>query len=176
MSDTLTDHWPLLVVGALAVVVLLWWLLLARRRTRVSVDTRDALADGTAPAPRNQALIDAAPVAAPPILPPLVPDGLDGATIALAAAAQGAAAAQAAEGHDDLTRIKGLGPKLAATLHGLGITSFAHIAAWSDSDIDRIDPQLGRFQGRIRRDNWVEQARYLAAGDEAGFEARFGAL
>lgn len=77
---------------------------------------------------------------------------------------------------DDLTRIKGLGPRLAAQLQGLGVTSFAQIAAWDEPEIDRIDAQLGRFQGRIRRDQWPEQARLLAAGDTAGYEDRFGKL
>ncbi|UVI40654.1 hypothetical protein [Qipengyuania spongiae] len=77
---------------------------------------------------------------------------------------------------DDLTRLKGVGPKLAAQLGTMGVTSFAQIAAWSDSDVDRIDTQLGRFQGRIRRDNWVEQAGYLARGDSEGFAARYGNL
>lgn len=77
---------------------------------------------------------------------------------------------------DDLLRIKGLGPKLAERLHALGVTSLAQIAAWDDAEIDRIDAQLGRFQGRIRRDEWREQARLLTAGDRAGYEARFGRL
>ena len=75
---------------------------------------------------------------------------------------------------DDLARIKGIGPKLVALLGELGVTRFAQIAAWSETDIDRIDARLGRFEGRIRRDNWVEQAKLLAAGDEAGFASRFG--
>ncbi len=56
------------------------------------------------------------------------------------------------------------------------MTRFAQIAAWDDREIDRIDAQLGRFQGRIRRDNWRDQARMLAAGDTAAYEARFGKL
>jgi predicted flap endonuclease-1-like 5' DNA nuclease len=56
----------------------------------------------------------------------------------------------------------------------LGVTSFAQIAAWSDADVTRIDAQLGRFKGRITRDQWIEQARLLSAGDEAGFAAKFG--
>ena len=39
-----------------------------------------------------------------------------------------------------------------------------------------IDAQLGAFQGRIARDNLVDQASYLARGDKAGFEAQYGAL
>jgi len=77
-------------------------------------------------------------------------------------------------GGDDLTRIKGVGPKLVALLHDMDVRSFADIAAWSDADIDRVDAQLGRFQGRIRRDNWVEQARLLQTGDKAAYEAKFG--
>lgn len=77
---------------------------------------------------------------------------------------------------DDLTRIKGLGPKLKAQLQELGVTSIAQIAAWDDAEIDRIDAQLGRFQGRIRRDDWPAQARLLTSGDTAAYEAKFGKL
>lgn len=75
---------------------------------------------------------------------------------------------------DTLTQIKGLGPKIATMLNDQGITTFAQIAAWTDSDIDRVDATLGRFAGRIRRDQWVEQAKLLDSGDADGFDARFG--
>jgi len=84
--------------------------------------------------------------------------------------------AEAPAGADDLTRIKGVGPKLAALLAGLGVTSYAQIAAWGDADLDRIDGQIGTFAGRPRRDRWVDQARLLAAGDTAGYEGAFGKL
>ena len=77
-------------------------------------------------------------------------------------------------GADDLGRIKGLGPKLQTLLPALGLTSFAQIAALSETDLAALDPRLGPFAGRPSRDGWVEQAKYLAAGDVAGFEARFG--
>lgn len=79
-------------------------------------------------------------------------------------------------GPDNLQLLKGVGPKLAVLLNGLGVTSFQQIADWTDADIARIDPQLGTFQGRIARDNIVDQAGYLARGDKAGFEAKYGAL
>ena len=82
--------------------------------------------------------------------------------------------APAAASGDDLRRIKGVGPKLVTLLADNGVTRFADIANWSDADIDRIDAKLGRFQGRIRRDNWVEQARLLQEDDIAAYEARFG--
>ncbi|WP_246662656.1 hypothetical protein [Rhizobium sp. P44RR-XXIV] len=61
---------------------------------------------------------------------------------------------------DDLKRISGVGPKLEQVLNGRGIQRFADIAAWSDADIVRIDAELG-FDGRIRRDDWVGQAKAL---------------
>ncbi len=75
-----------------------------------------------------------------------------------------------------LTRLKGVGPKLATRLNELGVTSIAQIAGWSESDIERIDPQLGRFEGRIRRDAWVEQARLLTKGETGAYQDKFGRL
>jgi predicted flap endonuclease-1-like 5' DNA nuclease len=174
MNSWVMENWPALLIGLLLVTIALWWLLAASRRTRVDLDRRDTLDAGAGPAARNQALIDAPPVGAQSPLPPIVPEAVGAAGVAVAAAAQ-----DAEEDRGDgaeLTRIKGLGPKLAATLHGLGVTRIDQIAAWSDADIDRIDAQLGRFQGRIRRDEWVEQARLLASGEEEKFNARFGSV
>jgi predicted flap endonuclease-1-like 5' DNA nuclease len=61
-------------------------------------------------------------------------------------------------------------------LNDLGVTRFAQIAAWSDADVAEIDPKLGNFAGRIVRDNFVDQARLLAADDIAAFEAKYGKL
>ncbi len=171
MNDFLAANWPWLVVVVVLALLAAWWVLSATRRTRVSVDRRDTLDEGAAPAARNQALIDALPAAS--VVPPIVPEAIGGAGVAVAAGAQ-EAQIEAQESLAELTRIKGLGPKLAATLGELGVTRIEQIAAWDDAEIDRIDAQLGRFQGRIRRDNWVEQARLLAVGDTAGFESRFG--
>lgn len=59
---------------------------------------------------------------------------------------------------DDLTRIKGIGPQLDRKLKGIGILSFADIAALTPSDIAEIDGKLA-FRGRIERDDWVGQAK-----------------
>jgi predicted flap endonuclease-1-like 5' DNA nuclease len=77
---------------------------------------------------------------------------------------------------DDLLLIKGVGPRLARTLMDMGITNYNQIAAWSDEDIAAVDERLGVFSGRIVRDNWVEQAQLLDAGDIPAFEAKFGAI
>ncbi len=75
-----------------------------------------------------------------------------------------------------VTQLKGLGPKVATQLGALGVTTVGQMAALSESEAQSIDAQLGNFTGRMGRDRWVEQARLLAAGDKAGFEAIFGKL
>ena len=77
---------------------------------------------------------------------------------------------------ENLELIKGLGPKVNTLLKGIGVTSFAQVANWTAADVSEIDAQLGAFAGRITRDNWIDQAQLLAAGDVAGFEQKYGAL
>lgn len=172
MAELVQENWIFLVLALVVGLLVAWWIFGPTRRTRVEISRRDE----DAPAKRNQALIDTPPAAAPEIPPP-TPMGLAGVGEAVQASAEGVPVVPPPTGTaDDLTRIKGLGPKLAETLRGLGIVSFSQIAAWDEADIDQIDAQLGRFQGRIRRDDWPAQARLLAAGDTAGYEAKFGKL
>ena len=173
----LAANWP--VVVGVAVLLLAAWLLMRRPKTRIRHHAPDALDEGVGPAARNQALIDApsAAAAAAQVAAPLASTGPDifggiGEVIAVGAA-QEVVAAQAG---DDLTRIKGLGPKLAARLAELGVTSFAQIAAWSAEDLAEVDARLGTFAGRPARDGWVEQAGFLSKGDVAEYEAKFGKL
>ncbi len=71
-------------------------------------------------------------------------------------------------GADDLTRIKGLGPKLAVALREAGVHSFAQVAGWSPEQAAAMDAKVGA-RGRALRDDWVAQARALALGsDKAG--------
>jgi predicted flap endonuclease-1-like 5' DNA nuclease len=77
---------------------------------------------------------------------------------------------------DNLELIKGLGPKVNNMLKGMGITSFAQVANWTADDVAEIDGKLGAFAGRITRDNWIDQAQLLLAGDAAAFEKKYGAL
>lgn len=64
---------------------------------------------------------------------------------------------------DDLKRIRGIGPKLEALCNRLGFWHFDQIAAWSEDEIAWVDANLETFKGRVTRDNWVAQARALAA-------------
>ncbi|APX65116.1 hypothetical protein AV944_03815 [Sphingomonas sp. LK11] len=75
-----------------------------------------------------------------------------------------------------ITLLKGLGPKLTQKLAEHGITTVGDMAALSEAQAQALDAQLGAFSGRMARDRWLEQARLLAAGDRAGFEAVFGRL
>lgn len=84
--------------------------------------------------------------------------------------------AAAAPAADDLTRMKGVGPRLGEKLNSVGITSFAQLAALTPEEAEALDARLGDFQGRIHRDRWIEQASFLAKNDIAGFEGVFGKL
>ena len=77
---------------------------------------------------------------------------------------------------DNLERLKGVGPKFAQLLASQGIVRFDQIARLSPGEVERLDESLGAFRGRISRDRIVDQADYLARGDEDGFEQRFGKL
>jgi predicted flap endonuclease-1-like 5' DNA nuclease len=162
---------PLVLIGLVVLGVAVWLMTRARRKaTVIDADrlARDVLEEGAERARRNQALIDAAPATAKPA-PQAAPPPESAPT-----PAPTPSPAPAPAGADDLTRIKGIGPKLVARLGELGVTTYAQIAGWSEADVARIDAELGRFAGRITRDQWIEQAKLLAAGDEAGFAARFG--
>jgi predicted flap endonuclease-1-like 5' DNA nuclease len=61
---------------------------------------------------------------------------------------------------DDLSAIKGLGPKAKATLNAGGITRYSQIASWSEQDVAQWDMTING-RGRIVRDDWVGQAKKL---------------
>lgn len=77
---------------------------------------------------------------------------------------------------DDLTVLKGLGPKAAAQLNALGIHRFAQLAALDPDQALIVDARMGVFKGRLNRDRWIDQARLLASGDREEFEEVFGKL
>ena len=65
---------------------------------------------------------------------------------------------------DDLKQIKGVGPKLEELCHSLGFYHFDQIAGWTAEEVAWVDQNLEGFKGRVSRDDWVAQARALAAG------------
>jgi predicted flap endonuclease-1-like 5' DNA nuclease len=65
---------------------------------------------------------------------------------------------------EDLKVIKGIGPKFEKLLRSVGVTALAQIAAWSEADIDSIAAKLGVKAERIRKDDWVGNAKRLSTG------------
>lgn len=133
----------------------------------------DPLAAAETPMPaRRAAAATPAPAAALPSPPHPSPEmvraamGLPSPTKpALLAAPRGGAS-------DDLKRIKGIGVKLEAMLHGMGVHHFDQIAGWTAEEIAWVDENLEGFKGRVTRDGWVAQAKILAAGGTTEFAER----
>jgi predicted flap endonuclease-1-like 5' DNA nuclease len=113
------------------------------------------------PAKAHAPVAVAAPAAvvAPEPAPVVVP----APSVAAPARPQGLAAARGGKA-DDLKLIKGIGPKLEVLCHKLGYYHFDQIAAWTPAEIAWVDDNLEGFKGRVTRDEWVAQARALAAG------------
>jgi epidermal growth factor receptor substrate 15 len=63
---------------------------------------------------------------------------------------------------DDLSSIKGIGPKLVKQLRKLGVTRFDQIARLSESVLEDERHPLHSMKGRILKDNWIEQAARLS--------------
>jgi len=82
------------------------------------------------------------------------------------------AAVRPMPGADDLRRIKGIGPKISDWLNAQGVTRYDQIAAWDADTVADFAQRLGRMGGRIEADDWVGQARLLAAGGETSHSRR----
>lgn len=128
--------------------------------------TAKQAATKTAPAPKPATPAKAAPAPKPAAAAKPAPKA---ATPAKAAA--GPKKARPAKG-DNLRRLIGIGAVNEKLLKGQGVTTYAQIAAWTAADIERIEHAL-QFGGRVERERWVEQAKLLAAGNEAEFARRF---
>lgn len=153
---------------ALAVVLAIVWGV--RQKSRRKAAEREIAAHNAelrasaAPPPAPASGLGRDPAVPPTIEPDVAPLGPTAAAIG----------AGPADG--PVTQLKGLGPKVAQRLAELGITTVGQVAALTDDDAAALDTRLGAFSGRMTRDRWQEQARFLAAGDIAGFEAVFGRL
>jgi predicted flap endonuclease-1-like 5' DNA nuclease len=163
---------PILVAAFLIGIIVAFWLIRGRRG---------------APAPRETAAPVPPPSPASPLASPRRTDGGEGNDVGdeyADAAKDVAGEILGIDAHpstpagppDDLTRLKGVGPKLAAQLAESGVTRYDQIARLNPNEVALLDERMGAFRGRIERDRLVEQARYMARGDTDGFEAAFGNL
>jgi predicted flap endonuclease-1-like 5' DNA nuclease len=161
--DLIREYWWLVLIAVIAVVIAVT-LLRPRQRVRLSDTAPVRPHMGTSNPPEGRGIAGEAAAATSDltgdILRAPVHRALDGEK----------------GPHDDLCTIKGVGPKFADALHGLGFFRFEQLANLTGTEVDRLDSQLGAFSGRIARDRIVEQAAYLARGDKDGFEQRFGKL
>jgi len=72
---------------------------------------------------------------------------------------------------DNLQLIKGVGKILEGVLNKTGIYHFDQIANLTEKEISWLDNSMS-FPGRIEREEWVTQAKDLAAGVETEFSQR----
>ena len=72
---------------------------------------------------------------------------------------------------DVFTRIRGIDKATASTLVDLGVRRFADIASWDADDVRYVNDELGA-DGRVERENWIEQAQILARGGVTHFAAQ----
>lgn len=68
--------------------------------------------------------------------------------------------------HDDLKRIKGIGPVMERSLNEQGIHSFEQLANLTKADIDKLTAAIAAFPGRIEREDWVGSARRLIDAEQ----------
>lgn len=62
---------------------------------------------------------------------------------------------------DDLKLINGIGPALESKLNAAGICGYRQLAALTDVGIDHLESEVIHFSGRVRRENWIDQAKAL---------------
>ncbi|MEL6661463.1 MAG: NADH-quinone oxidoreductase subunit NuoE [Pseudomonadota bacterium] len=127
-----------------------------------------------APAPEPEPVAAAMPPAAPPTnVPRSAPkpeevkaaEKVDGADYAGPTGERPQALSVDEADRDDLKKIKGIGPVNEAQLNELGIYTFAQIAAWTPDNVDWVEGYLS-FPGCIGREDWIDQAKSLAAEKE----------
>ena len=64
---------------------------------------------------------------------------------------------------DDLKVINGIGAKMEKLLNSFDIQSWEQLAVLTDEEVQTVDAALTEFPGRIKRDEWVMQAREIMA-------------
>ena len=153
-----------LFLSGILVLIFLWWL----------------LSKGQKEAPAALEISEAAQVE----VEDLAPSGADAAIVPPGAEAGVDEAAEAGleqtpeqSEPDDLTRIEGIGPKIASVLQAAGVLTFARLA---ETDVTRLEEILEAESPRLRRlsdpSTWPEQAELAATGEWEALQALQGTL
>lgn len=165
MSELWAAYWPVVLAGLLIGIIVGYLIFRPRQRVTLSSETPVRPHMAAPPARREgRGITDEAAAAASDVAGHMLGSNVRGQL-------PGAGGTP-----DDLIKLKGVGPKLAAMLNERGLIRFDQIASLSPGQVEAIDADLGAFRGRFTRDRIVEQAHYLARGDLDGYRARFGAL
>jgi small subunit ribosomal protein S2 len=65
---------------------------------------------------------------------------------------------------DDLAKLTGVGPQIVKKLNEHGVFHYWQLAAMTPDEAAQLDADL-RFNGRITRDGWSDQAKALIAAE-----------
>ncbi len=151
MPAWLSEYWVYIVVAA-AIVVGVGIFLSRPPKKRIDIET-------TAAAPRRtlDRASDIGMIAS--VLPPVTPPSSDGHV-----------------DRDNLLIIKGTDAIYASRLDKAGYMRYEIIARWTDEQLPTIAAIIGVSVDKIRQDQWVEQAKLLAAERYDEFEARYGKM
>ena len=67
---------------------------------------------------------------------------------------------------DDLQAMKGVGPFIEEKLNALGIYTYEQISKMNSELEDTVNLAIEFFPGRVKRDQWVAQAKALLDGED----------
>ena len=82
----------------------------------------------------------------------------------------------AEQSDDDLTRLTGIGPKLAEAMKAAGICTYAQLTTMSVEDVNKALAGSNIRYNKASAESWAEQATLAAAGDWKGLKAHQAAL
>ena len=177
MADVFNLYWPVILLGVVIGAIVGFFIFRPRQRVRLS-DQAPRRPHMTGEQAKKDAIEAMRPV---PTVVRTQGRGLSDEAAAAVSDVSGAILGTNVHGAlddaaDDLQRLKGVGPKFVTLLHSQGIFRFDQIARLTPNEVERIDAAMGAFRGRFTRDRIVEQADYLARGDQDGYEQMFGKL
>ena len=97
-------------------------------------------------------------------------------TVVEASTAAEPASTTAEQSDDDLTRLTGIGPKLAEAMKAAGICTYAQLTTMSVEDVSQALAGSNIRYNKASAESWAEQATLAAAGDWKGLKAHQAAL
>jgi len=109
---------------------------------------------------------------APPARSSAAVSGIGAAVAASIAALPPRRPAALALGRDNLQRISQINEEVERLLNVQGVSRYDQIAHWTTAEVTRFERLLGN-DGRVSRENWIEQAQILARGGDTAYARTF---